>query len=389
MLYEMATGKLPFRGESYGEIFDSILNRAPTPATRLNPELPAALERIIDKCLEKDRDLRYQHASEIRADLQRLRRDSDSASVVSAPPARGFSKRWKLAALAVLVVLVLSSAGYYYLHRPPKIADLGTVILADFTNKTGDPVFDDTLRQGLEVQLGQSPFLRIISDDKMRSTLKQMGRRLDEPLNDELAREVCERNQSKVFISGSIATLGSQYVLGLKAVNCLTGETVAEQQAQVSRKEEVLNALTKQSSLLRGKLGESLASIQKFDFPLEQATTPSLEALQDYSLAIKQFYLMNYASAGTLLQRAIDLDPNFAVAYARLASLNYNNSQSEAALENSARLMRYAIVSGTVSAFTSRPVTTCSGRKRKKHRKPMNCGRVPIPRTRCLTLASL
>jgi tetratricopeptide (TPR) repeat protein len=219
----------------------------------------------------------------------------------------------------------------------PQLANKDTIVLAEFTNKTGDPVFDDALRQGLAVQLEQSPFLQIIPDDEVRGTLRQMGRRLEDSLTDKLAREVCERNQAKAFISGSIAPLGSQYVLGLKAVNCLTGETVAEQQTQVTRKEDVLNSLTKQSSLLRGKLGESLASIQKFDVPLERASTPSLEALQDYSLARKQFYLLNYPAAETLLQRAIDLDPDFALAYARLASLNNNNTQSEAALRNSAK----------------------------------------------------
>jgi len=248
------------------------------------------------------------------------------------------SKPWRwIAVWAIVVVAVGVGAIRVFLRRTPVLTERDSVVLADFSNATGDSVFDETLRQGLAVQLEQSPYLKIISDDKLRSTLKQMGRQPDERLNDQVAREVCERNQSKVFISGSIATLGSQYVLGLKAINCLTGEAVVEQQTQVARKENILNSLSQQSSLLRGKLGESLASIQKFDVPLEQATTPSLEALQDYSLAMKQFYLMNYPAAGTLLQRAIELDPYFALAYARLASLNINNVQSEAALENSAK----------------------------------------------------
>jgi DNA-binding winged helix-turn-helix (wHTH) protein len=248
------------------------------------------------------------------------------------------SKPWGwIAVCAIVVVAVSAGAVRIFLHRAPVLTEKDTVVLADFSNAKGDPVFDETLRQGLAVQLEQSPYLKIISDDKLRSTLKQMGRQPDERLNDQVAREVCERNQSKVFISGSIAGLGSQYVLGLRAVNCLTGEAVEEQQTQVSRKEDVLNSLSKQSSILRGKLGESLASVKKFDVPLEQATTPSLEALQNYSLGMKQFYQMRYPSAGTLLQRAIELDPNFALAYARLASLNGNNQQSEARLENSAK----------------------------------------------------
>ena len=251
--------------------------------------------------------------------------------------AKARKSKWKYVTAGVVVVMIVGSIVYLRKSKPKVLGEKDSVVIADFNNTTGDPVFDETLRQGLAVQLEQSPFLRIISDDNVRNTLKQMGRQLHEPLNDQVAREVCQRNQSKVYISGSIATLGSQYVLGLKAMNCLTGEAVAEQQTQVSRKEDVLNSLSRQSSLLRGKLGESLASIQKFDVPLEQATTTSLEALQDYSLAMKQFFLMNYPSAGTLLQRAIELDPNFALAYARLASLNRNNFQSESMLENSAK----------------------------------------------------
>jgi eukaryotic-like serine/threonine-protein kinase len=246
---------------------------------------------------------------------------------------------WKHALAIAACVATVAAGAILYLrgHQPAVLGEKDSVVLADFSNTTGDPVFDETLREGLAVQLEQSPFLRIISDDNLRRTLKQMGRQPDERLNDQVAREVCERTQSKIFISGSIATLGSEFVLGLKAINCLTGETVAEQQTQVLRKEDVLNSLSRQTSILRGKLGESLASIQKFDVRLEQATTPSLEALQNYSLAMKEFYLMRYPSAGTLLHRAIELDPNFALAYARLASLNRNNQQSEDRLENSAK----------------------------------------------------
>ena len=242
----------------------------------------------------------------------------------------------KVALIATVVVLLLAAVTVGWLWRSSRarvLTEKDTVVLADFANDTGDSIFTNTLRQGLLVQLNQSPFLNILSDDTVRTTLKQMGRQQDEAFNDHLAREVCERNHSKAFIGGSIASLGNQYVLGLKAVNCVTGDIVVQQQARVSRKEDVLDALGKQGTLLRHRLGESLASIQRFDVPLEQATTTSLEALQIYSLGIKQQHQFNYASAITLYERAIELDPNFAMAYAHLASSYFYSGKEALATE--------------------------------------------------------
>src|ERR1039457_3684939 len=231
VLYEMATGQLPFRGESATVIFDCILNRAPTPAVRLNPDLPAELERIIDKCLEKDRDLRYQHASEIRADLKRLKRDSDSGRVTAiAKP--GAATRWKFIVPGAAAVLAVFAAGYFYFHRTPKLTDRDTIVLADFTNTTGDSVFDGTLRQGLAVQLEQSPFLSIVSEQRIRKTLRLMSRPADAPLTPDLAREICERTASAAVLDGSIGSLGSQYVLALRARDCRTGDILDDEQGR-------------------------------------------------------------------------------------------------------------------------------------------------------------
>ncbi len=322
VLYEMATGALPFRGDSTGAIFDSILNTAPVPPVRLNPDMPVELERIIDKCLEKNRNLRYQHASEIRTDLQRLKRDPDSVRwPTSRKPeaATGIASRWKMIAPAVAVAaLALTAAGYFYLHRKPKLTDKDTIVLADFSNTTGDPVFDGTLRQGLSVQLEQSPFLSRVSDERVQKTLGLMEQPADARLTPGLAREICERIASAAVLDGSIASLGTQYVLGLRATNCRSGEVLDEEQAQAARKEDVLNSLSQIASRLRTRLGESLATVEKYDTPLAEATTSSLEALKAFSASFK---VPNTAPPDTglsLLKRAVEIDPNFAMAQALL-----------------------------------------------------------------------
>ncbi len=264
VLYEMATGRQAFTGSTSAVIFNAILTKAPTSPVRLNPEIPDQLEQIINKALEKDRKLRYQSASEIKVDLQRLKRDSDSkrsaAAVAAAPPKK--SRRIKIAALAVIAIMALAAGGYFYFNRAPKLTEKDSIILADFTNTTGDPVFDGTLRQGLSAQLEQSPFLRIISGDLIAQTLRLMEKPPDTRLTQDVARQVCQRVNATVTIEGSIATLGNQYVLGLNAVNCSTGETFAREQVTAEGKEKVLDVLGDAASRLRSKLGESHASLE-------------------------------------------------------------------------------------------------------------------------------
>ena len=292
VLYEMATGKVTFQGESSGVICSEILTKNPQPPSQLNPSVSAELEDIIHRALEKDRELRYQHAADMRADLQRLKRDSDSArlpkatsAVVALGEQRGI--QWKMVVPAAIAVMALAAGSYFYFHRTPKLTDKDTVVLADFTNTTGDPVFDQALRQGLTVHLEQSPFLSLVSEQRIQQTLHLMGQPPDARLTPEIARDLCQRAGSKAYLSGSIASLGNQFVLGLNAVNCQTGEPLAEEQERAAGKEQVLAAMDKAAAKLRAKLGESLSTVQKFDTPVEQATTPSLEALQAYSLGRK------------------------------------------------------------------------------------------------------
>src|SRR5271157_4550124 len=336
VLYEMATGRVAFAGPTTAMIHDAILNRAPASITSLNPQLPGELDRIITKALEKDRDLRYQHASEMRADLKRLTRDSDSTRVTTSvkPGATtDIAIRWKVMVPAA-AVLACFAAGYFYSHRPPKLTDKDTIVLADFTNTTGDPVFDGTLRQGMAVQLEQSPFLSLVSDERMQQTLRLMSRPADARLTPELAKEICERTGSAAVLEGSVASLGSQYVLGLRAKSCRTGDVLDEEQVQAARKEAVLNALSQIASKFRTRVGESLTTVEKHDTPLEEATTPSLEALKAYSAACKVHFSIGDATAALpLYKRALEIDPKFAMAYANLGSLYGEMGESDRSAE--------------------------------------------------------
>ncbi|SPE45267.1 Serine/threonine protein kinase with TPR repeats [Candidatus Sulfotelmatobacter sp. SbA7] len=335
VLYEMATGQLPFRGESTAVIFREILDHNPVPAVRLNPDVPAELERIIYKALEKDRNLRYQHAGDMRTDLQRLKRDTETGRVAAASSgtvavsAVRVGKLWKIA-VPVLLVGSLVAGGLYYRsrHQTSRLTEKDTIVLADFTNSTGDAIFDDTLKTALNVSLRQSPFLNVLSDSKVAKTLEQMTRPAGTKLTPELARELCQRTGSRANVAGVIGSLGSKYVLELKAVNCQNGDTLAQEQVTAAAKEKVLDALGEAASKLRGELGESLATVQKFDVPLAQATTSSLEALKAYSLGNKAFY-EGPAAALPYYQRAIELDPNFAMGYITVGSVYLTLGQIE------------------------------------------------------------
>ena len=340
VLYEMVTGVLPFRGETSGVIAEAILNRRPVAPVRLNLDIPPKLEETINKALEKDRKLRYQSAAEIRTDLQRLRRDSDTtrSAAATAQVESKFARksiRWVAVAGATIAVIGLAVGGLLFFSRKAHaLTDKDTIVLADFTNTTGDTVFDGTLRQGLSVQLEQSPFLSLVSEQHVQQTLRLMGQPADSQLTPEIARDLCRRTQSVAVIDGSIANLGNQYVLGLQAVNCRTGDVLAEEQATADGKERVLSALGDSTAKLRAKLGETLSTVKRFDTPLEQATTPSLEALQAYSLGRGMMARDDWADAPPLLQRAIRLDPNFAMAHARLGMSYRNLGETTTGAEN-------------------------------------------------------
>ncbi len=322
VLYEMATGTR--RGEG----------------PRLSPEASPELERILAKCLESDRELRYQHASEIRADLQRLKQDTESGRVITgAKPGAtsGIGKRWKVMVPAAAAVLALCSVGYFYFHRTPKLTDKDTIVLADFINTTGDPVFDGTLRQGLTIQLEQSPFLSIVPEEQIQKVLGLMGRPADSQITAEVAREICERNGSAAVLNGSIASLGSQYVLGLRAKNCRTGAVLAEEQAQAAKKEDVLNALSQIANKFRTRVGESLAAVERHSTPLAEATTTSLEALKAYSAGWKVAASKGPPAALALYKRAAEIDPQFAMAHAMVGRTYGDMAESILAAESTTR----------------------------------------------------
>jgi len=416
VLYEMATGKLPFEGASSGEICGAILHQEPLPPTQIRPSVPAALEMVIRKALEKDRELRYQSAREMRTDLQRLKRDTEtgrvpgssstavpvvtesgtapaasrgptSSALGSGPDASGAGSsgaiaasassgsaaravsgtsmlgvqtgaavaaapaaakmrgpRWKLwGPVAAIVIAGIAGVGWY-LHSRSRassgkaaLSEKDTIVIADFDNKTGDSVFDDALKTALTVALNQSPFLNVISDNKVAQILQLMTRPSDTKLTPDVAREVCQRSGSKAYIAGSIANLGSEFILGLKAVNCQSGEPIAQEQVTAAGKEKVLNAVGETAAKLRGELGESLASLQKFDVSLEQATTSSLEALKAYSRGERTYREKGPTAALPFHQRAIELDPGFAMGYLAVGDDYYSTAEPGRASEYYAR----------------------------------------------------
>src|SRR5579863_10247653 len=347
LLYEMATGRAAFGGRTGGAIIEAILTRTPESVRFLNPQLPPQLEEIINKCIEKDRDRRYTSAAAVRANLLALRRLTESGqttvsvAVPAAVPAStqksDSSLGWKAVAIGgAALIAVLAIGGWLYnTRRAHALTQADTIVLANFTNKTGDPVFDETLRQGLAAQLQQSPFLSLVSDQRIQEELRLMGIPPDTKLSPTVVGDLCQRLASKAYLSGTISSIGSQYVIGVSAVNCRTGDSVAQEQVTANGKEAVLSALDKASIKLREQLGESLKTIQKLDTPIEQATTPSLEALQAYSLGRRNMLgKADYTAAIPLFERSIQMDPNFAMAYATLGTAYHNLGEKTLAAEN-------------------------------------------------------
>jgi serine/threonine protein kinase/tetratricopeptide (TPR) repeat protein len=344
VLYEMATGKMAFEGPSSGVILGAILHQEPPPPSHVNPEVSPGLESIISKALQKDRKLRYQHASEIRSDLLRVKRatesgpsEADTQAKIGATPEVPVSQHrkrlWVVATATVLLLAAVIAGRLYYRSRLAKqLTEKDTVVVTDFDNKTGDTVFDDAMKQALAAELGQSPFLNVLSDRRVSETLRMMGRPANQPITADVGRELCVRTGSKAVLGGAISSLGSHYLIDLNAVACGTGDTLANEQAEATSKEDVLTALCRASSRLRIKLGESLASVQKFDAPVE-ATTSSLEALKNFSLGITTAREKGSAASIPFLKRAIELDPNFPQAYSALAVHYGNLDQQSLALE--------------------------------------------------------
>ena len=367
VIYEMVAGRTPFEGETSTDIIVAITQKEPPPLARFAPNVPAELDWIVMKALRKDRDERYQTIKELLTDLRRLKqrlefeselersaapvsfsksRISDLAAPTTTPEravptaektvshvssaeyiATGI-KRHKIASaiIALLIVAATASAIYLYKRNSKPLTERDTILLTDFVNTTGEPVFDGTLRQALAVNLGQTPFLNLFPEERVRETLRFMGRSPDDRITRDIGREICERQGIKAMLTGSIASLGSQYVIILEALNPRSGDSIAREKVEADSKEKVLSALGTAASNLRQKLGESLSSIQKYDVSIEQATTSSLEALKAFAMGNEERSKGRTRESLAFYKRAAELDPNFAMAYARIG-VHYGNQQ--------------------------------------------------------------
>ncbi|NHZ73322.1 MAG: protein kinase [Nitrospirae bacterium] len=374
VLYEMVTGRQAFTGSTSVAVFDGILHNVPTAPVRLNPQVPVELEQVINKALEKDRKLRFQTAGDLEADLRRLKRDTasgHSAAVAAAQPSKDASstagvpdtpapsppppaasdastssssaiqaidqagaRHWKLIAALILLLGLGAVLGTMFLRRSPTLTEKDDLLLTDFVNTTGDPVFDDTLKEALAVKLEESPYFNVYPEEKVRETLELMERSPDERVTRSIGREICQRRGIKAMMTGEIASLGSQYVVTLNAIDCQGGDSLARKQAEAGSKEEVLAALGDATTQMRRGLGESLASLERYDAPIEQATTPSLEALQAYSLGDRERAKAGDLAAIPFFERAVELDPNFAIAHARLGTSYGNLGRGHDAVEH-------------------------------------------------------
>ena len=373
VMYEMVAGRTPFEGETSTDVIVAITQKEAPPLGRFAPNVPPELEWIVTKTLRKDKEERYQTVKELLTDLRRLKQkmefeaelersvspDSVSRSAITAAPAVptvsgsvaptaestaahpsssaeylvSEIKRHKTGAtlIGALLVLAIGAGVFFYFNRAQALTDKDTVLLADFVNTTGDPVFDGTLKQALAVQLGQSPFLNIYSDERVREALRFMGRSPDERITKDIAREICQRQGLKAMLAGSVSSLGSHYVITLEAINVQSGESIAREQVEAESKEQVLSSLGEAALELREKLGESLSSIKKHDVPIDQATTSSLEALKAYAMGNEERARGKSEEEIRFYKRAIELDPNFAMAYARVAVFHGNRTELDEA----------------------------------------------------------
>jgi serine/threonine protein kinase/tetratricopeptide (TPR) repeat protein len=348
VFYEMATGRMAFGGDTSAIIFDGILNRIPAAPVQLNPEVPEKFQEIINKLLDKDRTLRYQSAADLVADLRRLRRVTDlsnpsitelrsAPSINASRPQPGWRRARVLVPISAIALIAVIGAMLFLRRARPPLTERDYILLEDFVNTTGDAAFDETLKQALAVQLEQSPYLNVFPDNRVRQTLSYMARPANERITDSVAREICQREAIKAILGGSITAVGSHYVITVEAGNCATGESLARDQREADSKEHVLTELGKAASSLRGKLGESLASIQKFDTPIETATTKSMEALKAYTQARAENGAGGFRQAVFYAQRAVELDPNFAAGYTALATFYNNLGQTQLARENATK----------------------------------------------------